>query len=120
MAVTPNQSHDTASEACVRADAALARAFVFLGKRWNAVILGTLSQGPVGFRDLSRAIGGISDSVLSDRLADLAAAGLITRRVEEGPPVAVSYTLTDRGVALMPALSQISAWASEHLLADDC
>jgi DNA-binding HxlR family transcriptional regulator len=102
-------------EACVRSDAALARAFQFLGKRWNAVVLGTLSSGPAGFRELSRAIGGISDSVLSDRLTDLSAAGLIARSVEDGPPVAVSYALTDRGRALMPALEQISVWAEKHL-----
>ncbi len=108
------------SEACLKGDAALARAFVFLGKRWNAVVLGTLQQGPTGFRELSRAIGGISDSVLSDRLSDLTEAGLITRKVDEGPPVSVSYALTERGAALMPALEQISLWAQEHLVDDAC
>jgi DNA-binding HxlR family transcriptional regulator len=112
---TNGEAHDHVLEACVRSDAALARAFQFLGKRWNAVVLGTLSYGPAGFRELSRAIGGISDSVLSDRLTDLSAAGLIARCVEEGPPVAVSYALTDRGRALMPALEQVSMWAEEHL-----
>jgi DNA-binding HxlR family transcriptional regulator len=107
--------HDPASEACRAADASLARAFGFLGKRWNAVVLGTLSNGPAGFRDLSRAIGGISDSMLSARLADLTSAGLLVRTVDEGPPVAVSYALTDRAQALMPALEQISLWAQEHL-----
>jgi DNA-binding HxlR family transcriptional regulator len=103
------------TDACARADAALARAFEFLGKRWNAVILGILSGGPGGFRELSRAIDGISDSVLSDRLAELTGAGLIARTVEEGPPVAVSYRLTDCASALVPALEQISQWADEHL-----
>jgi len=115
MATTPKPSPATAPEACARGDAALARAFEFLGKRWNGVVLGTLSEGPAGFRELSRAIGGISDSVLSDRLSDLAAAGLIARTVDEGPPLAVSYSLTDRGKALIPALAQISLWAQEHL-----
>jgi DNA-binding HxlR family transcriptional regulator len=101
--------------ACSRADAALARAFAFLGKRWNAVLLGTLRDGPAGFRELAREIGGISDSVLSDRLTDLASAGLITRTVQEGPPVSVSYALTDRGQALIPALEQVSRWAQEYL-----
>ena len=55
--------------------------------------------------------------MLSDRLADLARAGLIARTVDEGPPVAVSYALTEAGVALLPALEQISRWAQEHLLA---
>ena len=102
-------------DACIPAADSLARAFEFLGKRWNAVVLGHLSAGPAGFRELSRAIDGISDSVLSDRLADLARGGLIARRVDEGPPLAVSYALTDRGRALMPALEQIAFWARENL-----
>jgi DNA-binding HxlR family transcriptional regulator len=104
-----------ASEACQRGDAALACAFSFLGKRWNAVILGILGDGPAGFRELSRAIGRISDSVLSERLAELTSAGLITRTVEEGPPVSVSYALTACGTALLPALEQIALWAKEYL-----
>jgi DNA-binding HxlR family transcriptional regulator len=120
MAATPKPSPEVTSEACVRGDAALARAFVFLGKRWNGVVLGNLREGPAGFRELSRSIGGISDSVLSDRLSDLVRAGLIARTVDEGPPLAVSYALTDRGTALMPALEQVSLWAQEHLADDDC
>jgi DNA-binding HxlR family transcriptional regulator len=100
---------------CARGDAALARAFEFLGKRWNAMVLGNLSTGPAGFRELSRATDGISDSVLAERLSDLTAAGLVTRTVEPGPPLSVSYALTDRGEALIPALHQISRWAVEHL-----
>src|SRR3954449_6621358 len=103
------------ADACIPAADALARAFTFLGKRWNAVVLGHLSGGPAGFRELSRAIDGISDSVLSDRLSDLTKGGLIARTVDEGPPVAVSYSLTDRGRALMPALEQIALWAQDHL-----
>jgi len=119
MATTRKPSPDPETEACVRGDAALARAFEFLGKRWNGVVLGNLREGPAGFRELSRAIGGISDSVLSDRLCDLAEAGLIARTVDDGPPLAVSYALTDRGTALVPALEQISLWAQEHLLPDE-
>lgn len=113
------QNEPVDSEQCVRGDAALARAFEFLGKRWNAMVLGNLSSGPAGFSELSRAIGGISDSVLSDRLGDLGGAGLIERTVCDGPPVSVSYALTDRGTALMPALKQISLWAEEHLVQDE-
>jgi DNA-binding HxlR family transcriptional regulator len=56
--------------------------------------------------------------VLSDRLTDLANGGLITRTVDAGPPLAVSYELTDRGRALMPALEQIALWARENLTED--
>ena len=97
------------------ADAALMRAFGLLGKRWTGVVLGTLSDGAAGFCVISRAVDGISDSVLSDRLSELCNLGLATRRVDEGPPVSVAYELTDAGRALLPALAQISRWADEHL-----
>jgi DNA-binding HxlR family transcriptional regulator len=102
-------------QACVSADAALVRAFDLLGKRWTGVVLGTLRGGPAKFRALARAVDGISDSMLSDRLTELAGAGLVTRTVTQGPPVSVSYALTEAGRALLPALEQITRWAEEHL-----
>jgi DNA-binding HxlR family transcriptional regulator len=112
-AAGPRQRLD--AESCGRADAALARAFELLGKRWTGVVLGTLSGGPAGFRSLARRVEGVSDSMLSDRLGELVSAGLVSRTVDEGPPVSVSYELTDAGRALLPALEQISRWAEEHL-----
>src|SRR4249919_1418337 len=100
---------------CVAADESLVRAFDLLGKRWTGVLLGTLRGGPVGFRALARAVPGISDSVLSDRLRELTEAGLVARTVEEGPPVSVTYDLTGAGRELLPALEQISRWAERHL-----
>jgi DNA-binding HxlR family transcriptional regulator len=102
-------------ETCSRADASLARAFDFLGKRWNAAVLGSLNSGPAGFREISRDVDGVSDSMLSNRLSCLTGAGLITRTVEEGPPISVAYALTDAGRALMPALQEIARWAEQHL-----
>jgi DNA-binding HxlR family transcriptional regulator len=119
VAETRKLTEAETSGACDRGTAALGRAFEFLGKRWNGVLLGTLRNGPAGFRELSRAIDGISDSVLSDRLSDLGAAGLIARTVDEGPPLGVSYALTDRGKALLPALEQITLWSQEHLVSDE-
>jgi DNA-binding HxlR family transcriptional regulator len=113
-------AEDVSADECEPAAEDLARAFGFLGKRWTAMILGHLSHGTAGFRDLSRGIGGISDSVLSERLGDLTAGGLITRTVREGPPVTVTYQLTERGRALMPALDQIARWARDNLPPDKC
>jgi DNA-binding HxlR family transcriptional regulator len=110
---TDEQRGEEAS--CARGDAALARAFNLLGQRWTGLILGNLSGGPAGFRELARACDGISDSMLSTRLSSLTESELITRTVEEGPPLAVSYALTEAGRALMPALAQISRWAQDHL-----
>jgi DNA-binding HxlR family transcriptional regulator len=100
-------------------DAALSRAFEFLGKRWNGVLLGTLIQGPAGFAELKRALG-ISDSMLSDRLVELTRAGLVERTVGTGPPVAVSYALTANGQAILPALRALTTWAQENLPAERC
>jgi len=102
-------------EACIQADAALVRAFGLLGKRWTGVILGTLKGQPAGFRALARAVDGISDSMLSDRLGELCDAELVTRTVSEGPPLAVTYALSPAGRALLPALEQITRWAEKHL-----
>ena len=103
------------SEACAQSDASLVRAFELLGRRWTGVILGTLSDRPASFRELARAVTGISDSMLSTRLAALTKAGFLTRAVDEGPPLSVAYQLTDAGRALLPALQQISRWADEYL-----
>jgi DNA-binding HxlR family transcriptional regulator len=113
MPTRPSRQLDDAD--CIAADATLTRAFDLLGKRWTGVLLATLRGSTVGFRVLSRAIPGISDSVLSDRLSELTDAGLIARTVDEGPPVSVSYTLTAAGRALLPALEQIGEWAQHHL-----
>ncbi|MFM9920010.1 winged helix-turn-helix transcriptional regulator [Lacisediminihabitans sp. H27-G8] len=96
-------------------DSALARAFDFLGKRWNGVILGTLKTGTAGFAELKRAVVGISDSVLSERLTELVAAGIVERTVDAGPPVSVSYRLSTSGLALLPALDELAAWATSNL-----
>jgi len=98
-----------------RCDAALSDAFALLGKRWNGVILGTLMTGPAGFSEIRRALGGISDSVLADRLSELTAAGLVVREVDEGPPVGVRYHLAAPGRALMPVLENLMDWARNNL-----
>jgi DNA-binding HxlR family transcriptional regulator len=108
--------HDESSKSC---DGALTRAFKFLGKRWNGVILGTLTNGASGFAELRRNVTGISDSVLAERLSELQAAGLIVRTVDPGPPVSVSYQLTDAGNALIPAMHALSVWASENIQSSD-
>jgi DNA-binding HxlR family transcriptional regulator len=103
------------AESSKSCDGALAQAFKLLGKRWNGVILGTLANGSSGFSELKRNVNGISDSVLSERLSELHSAGLIIRSVDPGPPVAVSYDLSESGRALIPALEALIKWASNSL-----
>ena len=96
-------------------DAALSSAFGLLGKRWNGIIMGALRNGPAGFAEIRRAIGSITDSMLSDRLGELCAAGLLERTVTDTRPPGVSYRLTEAGNALVPILDQLAGWASGHL-----
>jgi DNA-binding HxlR family transcriptional regulator len=100
-------------------DAALTQAFGLLGKRWNGMILGSLMTGPAGFSEIRRALNGISDSVLSERLAELTAAELLIREVDPGPPVGVRYRMSPRGEGLIPVLNDLMAWARGNLQPTD-
>jgi DNA-binding HxlR family transcriptional regulator len=92
------------------------RAFAFLGKRWNGVLLATLMEGPATFSEIRRGVAGISDSMLSERLSELTSAGLVERFVHEGPPIAVEYRLTAAGKGLLPALQELTTWAEQNLV----
>ncbi|WP_328880496.1 winged helix-turn-helix transcriptional regulator [Streptomyces sp. NBC_00299] len=107
------QSHDVS--ACKRVDEGITRVFQLLGKRWTGPIVSVLTAGPAYFVALRRAIPGISERMLSDRLTELAAAGLVVREVYEGPPLRVVYRLTEAGAALEPALTALGLWAQEYL-----
>ncbi|MEV7977407.1 helix-turn-helix domain-containing protein [Streptomyces sp. NPDC086519] len=112
------QAHDP--EACKGVDAGITRVFHVLGKRWNGPILSVLLDRPTHFASLRRAIPGISERMLSDRLAELGAAGLVVREVDEGPPLRVSYRLTAAGAALEPSLKALGDWARDHLPDSPC
>ena len=96
-------------------DSAITLAFSILGKRWNGMILGVLGSGSATFVSLRKAVSGISDTVLSDRLVELVDAGLVRREVAEGPPVSVSYELTKAGAELVPTIEELGAWAQRNL-----
>ncbi|MFD3457223.1 winged helix-turn-helix transcriptional regulator [Streptomyces sp. NPDC058691] len=106
---------DHPPEQCARVDGGLTRVFGLLGKRWTGLIVAVLTQRPAYFAELRRAIPGISERMLSDRLTELAEAGLLVREVDSGPPLRVSYRLTEAGEALGPALGELGRWAERHL-----
>ena len=72
-----------------------------------------LLAGPMHFSEIAQTVPQISDRLLSTRLKELEAAGIVTRRVIDGTPVHVEYELTDKGRALEPALNAIRSWARE-------
>ena len=59
----------------------------------------------------AKAVPGLSDRLLSQRLRELEDAGVVEREVEPGTPVRVSYSLTEKGADLRPAMSELRAWA---------
>ena len=82
-----------------------------IGRRWTGAVLFSLVEGPLFFRELAASVPGISDRLLSQRLRELEAEGLVERSVHEGPPARVSYCLSDTGRRLEPVLRELYEWA---------
>ena len=78
-----------------------------MGKRWTLPILAALMHGPARFSEVARAVPGLSERVMSERLQELCEAGLVERRVSPGPPLTTSYRLTAQGECLRPAVESL-------------
>ena len=87
------------------------RAAALIARRWNPLIVGALLDGQRRFTDIRTSIPGISDRLLSERLKDLDAAGVVTRRVIPETPVRIEYGLTDRGRDLAGVIDELRGWA---------
>jgi len=88
------------------------KAIEILSKRWTALIVFTLMDGPQRFGGIEGALPNLSGKVLSDRLRELEAEGLVKREVIPEMPVRVEYSLTDKGRALAPVFGEIGGWAN--------
>lgn len=86
-------------------------AIELIGKRWTGAILCALTEGPLRFGELARAVPGLSDRLLSQRLRELEDEGLVERAVESATPVRVTYSLTEKGAGLGPAIGELKQWA---------
>ncbi len=90
-------------------------AIQLLGKRWTGLLLDTLMEGPRRFCELTAAVEGLSDRVLSDRLRELEQEGIVERIVYPQIPVRVEYRLTEKGCALKPVVDAIHKWAERWI-----
>src|SRR5260370_19631755 len=93
---------------------AIARALDIVGERWSLLLVGELTVGPRGYRDLATGLPGIPSNVLAARLKDLQAAGVVTRRILPAPTDVTVYELTGAGRALQPALSELLHWGLRY------
>ena len=84
-----------------------------LGRPWNAFLLTMLQAGALRFSEIAARPNGPGDKILSARLKDLEARGLVLRKVDAGPPVRVTYELTRQGRAFGDVSAAIVAWGRE-------
>lgn len=95
----------------------LSMAAEILGTRWTLLLLRELLEGSTQFNDIARGVPLMSRSMLSQRLKDLEAAGLITRQAQgRGKPT--HYHLTDAGKTLGPIVRGIAEWGQEWIDTD--
>src|SRR5262245_53950981 len=82
-----------------------------IGRRWSGAVLRALLAGLTRYSALARAGPGLGDRMLSERLRELEAEGIVTRTVYPTTPVCIEYHLTDKGRDLMSVIQAIGAWA---------
>src|SRR5918995_6679969 len=83
----------------------LHEAVELIGKRWTgAIIVVLIEAGPLRFSEIAQAIPQLSDRLLSERMKELEARGIVERRVLDGAPVRVQYSITEMGRQLAPTL----------------
>lgn len=89
-------------------------AISILSQRWTGLIIYQLLSGPQRFSKLTEVIG-ISGRLLSERLKNLEAQGLVTRTVYPETPVRIEYELTEKGRSLKPVMDEIQSWSQEWI-----
>jgi DNA-binding HxlR family transcriptional regulator len=86
-----------------------------VGRRWTGAILRVLMDRPMRFSEVVQAVPELSDRLLSARMKELEARGIVERTVHPGPPVRVEYSLSEMGRELGPTLDQLQDWAQRWL-----
>lgn len=83
--------------------------------KWRLIIMLALEDGALRFAEVKRAIGDVTQRVLTENLRGLERDGYLTRTVLPGPPLAVSYELTDRGRELVDHFKPLVYWARDNM-----
>lgn len=93
----------------------VAKAASTLGERWALLVVRDLSIGPRRFNELHEGLPGIATSLLTTRLRELEAAGVVERRVAALPGRGITYALTGYGQGLLPALDALGRWGAQRM-----
>ncbi len=90
-----------------------------IGRRWTGAIVRAMLGGVCRFSDLTQTVPGLSDRMLSERLKELEAEGIVERQVYPDTPVRIEYHVTEKGRALASVVNSIAAWAETWLPLED-
>ncbi len=85
-----------------------------VGDKWTVLVVSTLGDGPKRFNELRKALGSISQRMLTLTLRALERDGLVTRTVFATIPPRVDYELTKLGRSLLEPVSELGAWARRN------
>jgi DNA-binding HxlR family transcriptional regulator len=85
-----------------------------IGGRWKVLILWQLFQGERRFSELFRALGGITQKMLTQQLRELEKDGIVHRQVYPQIPPKVEYSVTPLGASLRPIVDAMCEWAVKH------
>lgn len=84
------------------------------GGKWKTRVICSINGRSLRYGELKEVLPHVSDTVLAQCLKELVGAGLAKRVQYDEIPPHVEYTLSDKGLALVPSLQAICAWASEY------
>lgn len=85
-----------------------------IGGRWKVLVLHELFGGVKRFNELHRALVGVSHRTLAQQLRELAANGLVRRKVYRQVPPKVEYSLTPLGESIKPVLDAMHEWGAAY------
>jgi len=91
-------------------------AIELIGRRWTGAIVSVLiHRTTLRFGEIAQSVPELSDRLLSERMKELEARGVVVRTVRPGRPVRVEYELTEMGRELAPAVHELERWAQRWL-----
>lgn len=99
-----------------RMDCAVDAAMSVIEGRWKSTILCILAKwGPKRFNQLVKSIEGVSPRMLTKQLKELEKDGIVDRRAYPEVPPRVEYSITEKGLSLVPVLEALARWGRENM-----
>lgn len=92
----------------------MTRTMATIGTKWKPIIIYTIGKKKVRFGLIHAKMGIISKKVLTDQLKELEEDGIVKREAFNELPLRVEYSLTPKGLELLPILNMLTAWNLKH------